>query len=53
MTMWAARDHDVIRVPQDRREAALWALKIAPVCGIVGLAAGWAVGRWRAARCGD
>ena len=49
MTMWAARDHDVIRVPQDRREAALWALKAVPPCVVLGLAAGWLIG-WRKAQ---
>jgi hypothetical protein len=50
--MWAARDHDVIRVPQDRREAVRWALVVATPCAVLGLAAGWLIG-WRKARCGD
>ena len=46
MTMWDARDHDVIRVPENKREAVRWALKAVPPCVVLGLAAGWVIGRW-------
>lgn len=34
-------------LPQDRRDAMRWALAVAPPCVVLGLAAGWVIGRWR------
>jgi hypothetical protein len=40
------RDFRPIPVPQDRREAARWALRVAPAGLAFGLAVGWLIGRW-------